>query len=303
MRQGIEYKGDLEGYLEPIRVLPFVTALDWKVAPRGAGGWEVDAEIKITTARRKFKLAAEVKHTYLDRATLNALIAQQVHVREHLKVPLLLIARYIPAAMGERLAEAGINFVDGVGNVHVNLGGDYYVFAAGRKEIKPKVGERKVTAAMVQAAFALLADENAVHWPVRKLAEVAGIGKTAAAEARQRLTEKGVLHATRAGLKVADRKALEEDFLGGYERVLRPALLMGRFRALERNPDTFLEKFQQWAGVEPCAMGSNRRAGRLPPSAVLPGSTDPRFRRTGPESSCPRLENVAGQEWSGNPAA
>ena len=63
---------------------------------------------------------------------------------------------------------------------------------------------------MVQAVFAFLAYANAVRWPVRKLAEVAGIGKTVAAEARQRLTETGALQATRAGLKIADRKALEE---------------------------------------------------------------------------------------------
>ena len=248
MRQGTEYERDLGRYLEAIRALPFVTALDWKVAPRGAGDREIDAEIKITTPRRKFKLAAEFKRTYMDRANLNALIAQQAHVRQKLKMPLLLIARYIPAPMGERLAEAGINFVDGVGNLHVNLGGDYYVFAVGRKEIKPKVAERRTTAAMVQAAFVFLVDANAVHWPVRKLAEVAGIGKTAAAEARQRLTETGVLHATRTGLQIADRKELEEDFLGGYERVLRPELLMGRFRPLERDPNTLLENFKQWAG-------------------------------------------------------
>jgi hypothetical protein len=130
----------------------------------------------------------------------------------------------------------------------VNLGGDYYVFTAGRKEIKPKAAERRITAAMVQVAFALLADANAVHRTVRKLAEVAGIGKTAAAEARQRLTETGVLHATRTNLEIADRKALEAEFLGGYERVLRPELLMGKFRALERDPDKLLEKFNQWAG-------------------------------------------------------
>ena len=45
-----------------------------------------------------------------------------------------------------------------------------------------------------------------------------------------------------------NRKALEEDFLGGYGRVLRPELLMGRFRPLERDPNTLLENFKQWAG-------------------------------------------------------
>jgi hypothetical protein len=155
MRQGTEYEGDLGRYLEPIRALPFVRALDWTVAPRGTGDREIDAEIKITTPRRKFKLAAEFKRTYMDRATLNALIAQQAHVRQRLKQPLLLIARYIPTLMAERQAETGINFVDGVGNLHVNLGGEYYIFAVGRKEIKPTVAERRTTAAMVQTAFAV----------------------------------------------------------------------------------------------------------------------------------------------------
>jgi len=93
MRHATEYEGDLGRYLEPIRVLPFVTALDWTVAPRGAGDREIDAEIKITTPRRKFKLAGEFKRAYLDRATLNALIAQQDHIRQKLKMPLLLVAR------------------------------------------------------------------------------------------------------------------------------------------------------------------------------------------------------------------
>ena len=89
MRQGTEYEGDLGRYLEPIRALPFVAALDWTVAPRGTGDREIDAEIKITTPRRKFKIAAEFKRTYMDRATLKALIAKQAHVRQKLKLPLL----------------------------------------------------------------------------------------------------------------------------------------------------------------------------------------------------------------------
>jgi hypothetical protein len=247
MRQGTDYKADIGRYLEPIRALQFVTALDWKLAARGAGDREIDAEITITTPRHKFKFAAEFKRTYMDRATLNALVAQQARIREKMKLPLLLIARYIPAPMGERLAEAGINFVDSVGNLHVNLGGDYYVFVVGHKEIKPNIAERRTTAAMVQAAFVFLVDANALRWPVRKLAEVAGIGKTAAAEARQRLTETRVLHPTRTGLQIVDRKTLEEDFLGGYERVLRPELLMGRFRPLEHDPNRLLQKLKQWA--------------------------------------------------------
>jgi hypothetical protein len=39
-------------------------------------------------------------------------------------MPLLLIAPYIPARMGKRFPDRA-SIVDGIGNLHVNLGGDY----------------------------------------------------------------------------------------------------------------------------------------------------------------------------------
>jgi hypothetical protein len=110
-----------------------------------------------------------------------------------------------------------------------------------------------------------------------------GIGKTAAAEARQRLTETGVLHAPRAALKLADRKALEEDLVCGDERLLRPELRMGRSRALKRHPDTLLEKFKQWAGPNqvPWAMTGAPAASRL--QRFYLGEQIPAFLRTVPD--------------------
>jgi len=126
-------------------------------------------------------------------------------------MPLLLIARYIPAPMGNDWPKRASILVDGIGNLHVNLGGDYYVFTAGRKEIKPKVGERRITAAMVQP--------HSLSWRTRTQftgRTEAGRGGGGPARRRRggpaRLTETGVLHATRTGLKVADRKSAGRRF-------------------------------------------------------------------------------------------
>jgi hypothetical protein len=237
----------LDRFLEPLRRLAFVQAVDVEHNPQHAAERATEAKVKLTTPRRTFRLVVELKRTYLDRTTVNALVAQQTYFRNKLNTPLLLVARYIPAGIGERLAQAGINFVDAVGNIHLNLGGDYYVFVIGRKQAKPQMAERRITAAMVQVTFTLLVEKDAIDWPVRKLAEAAGVGKTAAAEARQRLTQRGMVQPTRTGLTIANRKDLQQDFLTGYEQVLRPDLLIGTFRPLEPDPDLLLGKFKKWA--------------------------------------------------------
>jgi hypothetical protein len=229
-------------YLEPLNALPFVQALDIELTPRAADRG-VDAEVKVTTPRRTFKLAAVFKRSYLDQVSVNGLIAQQALVRD----PLLLVARYIPAPTGERLAPAGINFVDAVGNLHLNLGGQYYAFVVGRKEKKHPLAERRTTAAMVQVSFTLLVYENAVNWPVRKLAEAAGVGKTAAADARRQLVEMEMLVESRSGWQMSNRGRVQEHFLAAYEHVLRPDLWIGTFRPRQRNPDVLLRKFKDWA--------------------------------------------------------
>lgn len=225
--------------LDPLRALPFVQSIDVELEPTRL----VDAHLKVKTQRRTFKLAATFKWSYLDQASLNGLIAQRSLMHD----PLLLVARYIPAEAGERLRQLGINFVDEVGNLHLDLGGQFYVFIVGRKEKTPNVAERKTTATMVQVVFTLLVQENAINWPVRKLAETAGVGKSAAAEARQRLTQSGMLVEGDTGLQIRNRKALEDAFLGGYEQVLRPDLWLGVFRPLKHGPDILLRRIKNWA--------------------------------------------------------
>jgi len=95
----------------------------------------------------------------------------------------------------------------------------------------------------VQVLFTCLAQADALALPVRELATRAGVGKTAAAEARQKLLAEGV----------ADIKRLGELFLDGYQRILRPHLFLGRFRSQDRNPSLFVKRFADVA--QPHALG------------------------------------------------
>jgi hypothetical protein len=84
-------------------------------------------------------------------------------------------------------------------------------------------------------------------------------------------------------LQIADRKALEENFLGGYERVLRPELLMGRFRPLERDPNKLLENFKQWAGQNEAPWAATGAPAAFRLQRFYRGEEVPVFIRTVPD--------------------
>lgn len=234
---------DLEPYLEHVRALPFVRALEVRPELGQDKGRRLDAVLRLRTPRGTYQVALEVKRTFLDRTLTHALIAQQQTLERQHRRALFLVARYIPRPTGERLAEAGINFVDRVGNIHLNLGRNYHVLILGRREEGLVATARRPGSALIQTCFVLLAEPQAVTWPVRKLAEAAGIGKTVAALARRRLLQAGTIRRLRTGLyQLVDLKTVQEEFLVGYGQILRPHILIGTFRPQQSDPDLFVQQ-------------------------------------------------------------
>lgn len=237
------WEADLDTHLDQLRELPFVHNIKLTWEPN-LGPERVDALIALRTLRRTFRFALETRQTFLDHALTNALIAQHTELQRRHRLPLLLAARYVPGPTGERLAEAGVNFVDRLGNVHLKLGTEYHILRLGRRKPAREPTERRPGPALVKLLFTLIAEPDTAGWPVRKLADAAGIGKTAAAAGRERLARLGCVARTRkTAYRVADRKRLLQDFVTGYNQVLRPHLFLGQYRALETDPARLLHKF------------------------------------------------------------
>jgi hypothetical protein len=238
----------IQPFVEHLRRLPYVKEARLKENRIRSH----DALLDIRTRKGSFALAVELKRAYLDRTGTNALIALAVHE----KTPLMVFARYIPRPTGERLATAGINFVDEAGNIHLRLGDDYHTLLLGKHQDRPEPEEKRISAAAVQMFFAFLARPETIQWPARRLAETAGVSKTAASDARRRLVAEGILRRQSArGYQLAAASQLEERFLQGYSRILRPHLRLGRVRARDRDPEAFVERLSavakrhnlQWA--------------------------------------------------------
>lgn len=89
--------------------------------------------------------------------------------------------------------------------------------------------------------FALAAQPESADWTVRRLADVSGVSKSNSAKIRQQLLAEGLLGPGKEGLAIRDSKELEQQLLRGYEQVLRPKILVDRFRAQESIQKLLLE--------------------------------------------------------------
>ncbi len=232
---------DVEPYLDHLRELSFVREVALATPPaRGRG--RPNGLLTLETATRTFRFAVHITRTFLDRALTNAAIAEHTATGRPPHLPLLLLARYIPRPTGERLASAGVNFVDASGNIHLALGDHHHVLLLGRRQAVTEATGRRPSPALVQLAFVLLADGAAITWPVRTLAAAAGIGKTAAATGLQHLLRLGILGTARdQTYRMVNRQRLVDDFVSGYAQILRPHVVIGRFRGPETDPARWLD--------------------------------------------------------------
>ena len=231
-----------EQYLDKIRTLGFVRNARLGPAPN-LDPVRPDGTLTIRTPKGTYVFMIETKSSYLDRSTLNAIIA---HANASLKPrhPVVLFARYVPAPSAEKLMQAGINFVDLAGNMHLALNNDYVRTVLGNRESRGH-SDKILTPSRIQMLFVLAAEPESASWTVRDLADASGVSKSNAAKIRQQFVAEGVLSPHKGNLAIRDRKELEQQLLTGYEQVLRPKIVIGRFRAQETAEKLLLEKFKR----------------------------------------------------------
>ena len=229
--------------MDKIRMLEFVRDAQLGPPP-DLGPVRSDGTIRIRTAKGAHVFVIETKRSYLDSSTLNALISHANVSSKASRHPVLLFARYVPQPSAEKLIQAGINFIDLAGNMHLALNHDYVRTVIGKKEER-RHSEQILTPARIQLLFVLAAQPESLSWTVRQLAEAAGVSKSNAAKIRQELLAERFLVARKNGYVVEDAKELEEQLVRGYEQVLRPKIMIGRFRANESMEKLLMDKFKR----------------------------------------------------------
>jgi hypothetical protein len=233
---------DLEPFLETIKQLPFVREVRFDAPEQGKqASARQDAILTIVgPEKRRFEYSAEIKRSYLDRSLANAVIARAQRASEERDRPVLLLARYVPSPTGERLIDAGVNFVDLAGNMHLALGTRYGRTMLGKSEEKRSREHLSMTGAQMQLLFLFATYPEAGSWPVREIAAKAGVSKSKAAEVRRHIIETGVFERHPDGSRFSLSRRGEEVLLTGYSQILRPKLVVGRFQSAFRDADEFV---------------------------------------------------------------
>jgi hypothetical protein len=230
--------------LAHLRSLPFIRGLHFDPA---------EDTIELTTPQGRHRLSVEVKRSYLDRSLVNAILSRAPEGSSGKRrtkgttAARLVLARYIPAAVGEQFIAAGISFADEPGNVHLQLGADYNWTVLGKREPPRPADADRTTPATIQLLFQFATAPESATWTVRGLARAAGISKTKVAllvnqfRGERLLGGKSEFHVTP---EIIDR------LVAGYGQTLRPKLVVGRYRYPEPSIDPFLVRLSEEARTQ-----------------------------------------------------
>jgi hypothetical protein len=216
---------------DQLRAVPFVRHL--RLVPANSGDRNSGGVLEITTPRGKHRLTLIVKRSYLDHSMANALIGQIQRERKSANGETLVLAPYLATPTAKSFIDAGISFADAVGNMHLAPSDEYSWTVIGkRRPPKPPQSERP-TPATVQLLFQFATHPESANWTVRKIAAATGLGKSKVAELRLQFARE---QAPGASGELRDR------LVSGYNQILRPKLVLGRFRYQEPSVEQFLAR-------------------------------------------------------------
>jgi hypothetical protein len=197
-------------------------------------GLEAEIELKVQSDS-KVKVVHAVFKGSIDRAIIDRFL----HERSKRDLEkLLLVFPYVNPSLAEYMNEKEMNFLDLAGNVRMAIGKNFYVFVKGRKLAtgNPYVSKAKI--ASYQVIFAFLAEPKLLNEPVRAVAEIAGVGKSAVAARITRLAKDGLIGRTTKGWRIIRYDDLLDRWIIGYSEVIRRRIYKSSYSS--RIPD--LEK-------------------------------------------------------------
>lgn len=229
----------LTPYLDRLRDLPFVReARIMEPKPRGVLNRSptrarAHPTVALETPTGKRRCPCEHHASHLGRET-----AEHLVLRAHDTPDLLVFAPSVGRDVGDLFAREGVNFIDLAGNCHLRLGDQYIARIQGqRAEPSPKT-DKGLRAPSYAALLALLIEPELANATTRAIAQAAGgMSPQTASDLRTRLVERGVLLRARGRYRWATdgwRTAFDL-WLAGWTASLLPRLLVGRYRARERD--------------------------------------------------------------------
>ena len=233
----------LEPYLHRLRHLRGISKVHVGAGAESRPEESIDAVLTLHTTAGKIRLAVLEYKSHLGHHAADHVIAARRQRPQH---PLLILAPYVGAPLGARLAEAGLSYLDRNGNCHIAVG-SLLIHVEGQKGPPQHGADKGLRSAGYQVLFAYLADPTLLDAPLRDVAELAGVSRQPVSDMRQRLLAEEYVVTTSKGPRWLERR--KDDALGlwlhGYETAVRPSLLWGTYRTQKADPDVLEKQIEQ----------------------------------------------------------
>ena len=214
-----------------------------KLKPTAGGP---DALVRWTRAGKTVTFVVEHKRHLptLDIRLVAAQLERQLSTVKQRNTRGLLLAPYVRAEQGEALRQRGIDYLDLVGNAHLEAPG-VFVHVEGKRPDKTHVQTAtRLTKGWVKTVMALLIKPELLKGPYRPIAQTADVALGTVTVCLKDLERRGLLntHGERRFTNVTEAIAL---WVQAYREVLRPKLRVRHFQMRETNARARWQQLRQ----------------------------------------------------------
>ena len=190
----------------------------------------VDAIIQMSKGKQSYTFEADVKTELRTAALSNVLNRQKLSDGK-----IIMVSRYIPTPMKDELKANGISYIESSGNCYIETGGIYIYINDQRSPLLKTIEETKLWAPSgMKFLFAILMDQELLNSSYRNIAHTAGVALGNIGSFIYELKREGyVITGVRNKqeiLLLENRTMLIDKWADLYRNILRPKLLIGRFR-------------------------------------------------------------------------
>ncbi len=191
-------------------------------------------------------------------ATLGATLLQLEKLAQ-LGKPVLLVTDYVTPPLADTLREHGVAFLDTAGNAYLDHP-PLLIWVKGQRLAETPEAMRAVGRAFqptgLKVVFALLCKPEWVDRPYREIAPLASVAHGTVGWVMADLAQGGfVIDLGKAGRRLRNQRRLLDIWVEAYARTLRPKLLLGRYRATDRDwwQAVKVQDYDLLLGAEPAA--------------------------------------------------
>lgn len=215
-----------------------------------------DAEIEIQNARNQVHFVVEIKNEIRDK--------RYIPNKYQKGKEFLLVAQYIPKPLKQELKSINYNYLDAAGNCFIQTP-ELFIYINDQQVTETRLpAEGKLWKATgLKFLFALLVQPELLNYPYRKIAEQAGIALGNVGGLLDELKKEGYLldGGKKIGLFIEHKEKLIKRWAEGFRTTLKPKLLMGTFKFIDRDKANHWEQLEttlfKWGGENAGAILTN----------------------------------------------